>query len=180
MRDLDPVLIQSAAARHGLPPVLITAIIARESAGNPWAWNPEPKYKWFWDVRRNRAFRAISSAEIDSKTTPSDFPCLAGDRDQEWWAQQASWGLMQIMGAVARECGCTLPYLPQLCDPDEGIEYGCRHLASLKGRYLQGHGWDGVIASYNAGSPRRVADGGPFVNQKYVDAVIQNLGGAPL
>lgn len=180
MRDIDPILIQSAAARHVLPPLLITAVIQTESGGNPWAWNPEPKYIWFWDVRRNRPFRMITQAEVNSQIPPADFPCLAGDRDQEWWAQQASWGLMQVMGAVAREHGCVLPYLPQLCDPEQGIEFGCRHLSSLKGRFLAAHGWDGVIAAFNAGSPRRVNVTGPFENQVYVDKVNKNLGGVQL
>jgi hypothetical protein len=121
-------------------------------------------------VARNRPFRTLTQAEIASEAPPRDFPFLAGDRDQEWWAQQASWGLMQVMGAVARECGFHGNYLSQLLDPEEGTEFGCRHLAILKGRYIQVYGWDGVIAAYNAGSPRIVHAGG-FENQQYVDRV---------
>lgn len=180
MRDLDPVLIQSAAARHSLPPPLITAFIEVESGGNPWAWNPEPHYRWFWDVKRIRPFRTVSSAEVSAKYPPRDFPCLAGDTDQEWWGQQASWGLMQIMGAVAREHGCRLPYLPQLCDPQENLEFSCRHLTQLRGRFQSAHGWDGVIAAYNAGSPRRDGAGGAYVNQGYVNKVRRALKGAAI
>lgn len=177
----NPILIQSAAARHGLSPLLVAAIITTESAGNTYAWNPEPKYRWFWNVATNKPFRTLSQAEIDSEIPPLDFPYLAGDRDQEWWAQQASWGLMQIMGAVARENGFTRRYLTQLVDEEDSIEYGCRQLLRLKGRYHQDHGWPGVIAAYNAGSPRRSkARPTLYENQSYVDKVMKALGGATL
>lgn len=180
MRDIDPVLIQSAAARHSLPPSLIAAFIQVESGGDPWAWNPEPKYRWFWNVRLDRPFRTLGASEIASEFPPADFPALAGDADQEWWAQQASWGLMQIMGSVAREHGCRLPYLTRLCDPAENLEFACRHLTQLRDRFQQAHGWDGVIAAYNAGSPRREGVTGPYVNQGYVDKVRRALRGAQL
>ena len=91
------------AAAHGLPPLLITALVEQESAGDPYAWNPEPRYRYLWDVKRNAPFRTPTEAERASEIPPHDFPTLGGDRDQEWWGQQASWGLMQVMGAVARE-----------------------------------------------------------------------------
>ncbi|MBI2313564.1 MAG: lytic transglycosylase domain-containing protein [Betaproteobacteria bacterium] len=172
-------LAEHAGAQHGLAPALLLALIQTESGGNPWAWNPEPHYRWFWDVRRERSFRVLTAAEIMVKTPPPDFSALAGDRDQEWWGQQASWGLMQVMGAVAREHGYRAPYLTALCEPLTNLEYGARHLARLRVRYLRDHGWDGVIAAYNAGSPRR-SEAGPYLNQGYVDSVRKNLGGVPL
>jgi hypothetical protein len=62
---------------------------------------------------------------------PKDFPYLAGDRDQEWWAQQASFGLMQLMGGLARELGFKGAYLTALCDPDLNLQIGCKHLSAL-------------------------------------------------
>ena len=180
MSDLNPVLIQSAASRHALPPLLIAALIEVESGGNQWAWNPEPHYRYFWDVRRQRPFRAVSAAEIASERPPRDFPALAGDPDQEWWAQQASWGLLQVMGAVARERGYMARYLPELCDPHDNLEYACRQLSHLRGRFIEAHGWPGVIAAYNAGSPRRAGADGPFENQRYVDQVMARLKGVEL
>lgn len=173
----DSILIQAAAAGSGLPPVLIGALVEQESRGNPWAWNPEPHYSYLWDVKRRGPFRSLTPAEIASERPPADFPTLGGDRDQEWWAQQASWGLMQVMGAVARECGYREPYLPALLDPQTNLEYGCRHLANLKRRFFNGHGWDGVIAAYNAGSPR-MDETEQYVNQNYVDQVNARLKGA--
>lgn len=162
--------ITTAAAAFNLPPVLVEAIILVESGGDPAAYNPEPKYRYFWDVRHNRPFRKVTDAEIDDKTPPADFPMMGGDRDQEWWGQQASWGLMQTMGAVARQHGFMGTYLVELADPDKSIHYGCAHLHWLWGRFYAQYGWPGVVAAYNAGSPRKVAGGG-FENQGYVEKV---------
>ena len=117
----SPVLIQSAAARHALPELLVIAVVEVESAGNSWAWNPEPRYRYLWDVKRGRPFRPLTEAERASEIPPDDFSCIAGDRDQEWWGQQASWGLMQVMGAVAREHGFRGPYLTELSVPELSI-----------------------------------------------------------
>lgn len=173
--QLSPVLLQAKAAAHGLPPLLITAFIEQESAGDPYAWNPEPRYRYLWDVKRQAPFRTLTDAERASETPPHDFPTLGGDCDQEWWGQQASWGLMQVMGAVARECGFRDTYLPALVEPATNLEYGCRHLAALRARFYRPHAWPGVIAAYNAGSPRRVNDHGTFENQGYVDEVLARL-----
>jgi len=117
-----------AALDHGLDPKLLAAIVSRESSWDPWAWNPEPRYQYFWDLRKSIPFRKVTEPELASKRPPADFPALAGDRDQEWWGQQASWGLMQVMGAVARECGFRGPYLPATLDPFDNLRLGCIHL----------------------------------------------------
>jgi soluble lytic murein transglycosylase-like protein len=142
-------LIDTTARAHGLDPNLVEAVVLQESSAIPWAWNPEPHYRYLWNVRTQRPFRSLTFAERAMEVPPSDFPCLAGDRDQEWWAQQASWGLMQIMGAVAREHGFGGDYLAQLCDPDVNIPIGCSLLASLLA-------WSGgdvrkALAGYNGG-----------------------------
>ena len=118
----------AAAQQNGLDPKVVHALIAQESSWNPWAWNPEPRYRFLWNVRTNQPFRKQTPEEIASEIPPADFPFLMGDRDQEWWAQQASWGLMQIMGATARECGFRGGYLPMLLDPLVNLRYGCLYL----------------------------------------------------
>lgn len=159
---------QICAKRFGLPLQLVLAIIKVESGGDAHAWNPEPPYRYLWDVRAKRPFRALTAAEIASEKPPADFASMKGDADAEWWGQAASWGPMQIMGAVARELGFD-QHFPALCDTYLGIEYGCRHLAALMGRF-GGRGLPAVAAAYNAGSPR-LASSGAFVNQVYVDKV---------
>jgi soluble lytic murein transglycosylase-like protein len=145
------VMIRRAAAAHGLPAAIVASMVEQESAGNPEAWNPEPPYPYLWDVKRNRKF-VLLPGEALAKSPPERFPTLQGDRDQEWWAQQASWGLLQIMGATARELGCRAEYLTHLvADPTAGLEYGCLYLARLLKRCGT---IDGAISAYNAGSPQ--------------------------
>ena len=142
--------IATAAGRHKVSDQVVTAIVTVESSGNQWAYNPEPHYRWFWDVRRNQPFRALLPGESDKERPPADFPCLAGDPDQEWWAQQASWGLMQTMGAVAREVGFGGSYLTELCDPVVSLEHGCKFLRRLLDRHSN---LDAALAAWNTGSP---------------------------
>ena len=164
----DAIVLQ--AEHEGLPPVLVAAIVMVESSGETYAFRPEPYYRWLWDVRRSEPFR-LTGKDVVGKAAPKDFPSMYGSRDAEWWGQQASWGLMQVMGAVARERGLD-PRIPLtvLCDPTYGLSFGCAHLAALRDRNLAEHGWVGVVAAYNAGSVRHDRDGG-LVNQVYVDKV---------
>lgn len=141
--------IVTAAQAHGVDPDVVEAMVIVESKGRAWAWNPEPTYRWLWDVRLNRPFRSLTTAEASSKWPPPDFPTSGGDRDQEWWGQQASWGLLQVMGAVARERGFRGHYLPELCDPAVNLALGVTHYASLL-RWAQGDPWK-AVGAYNGG-----------------------------
>ena len=76
---------------------------------------------------------------------------------------------MQVMGAVARELGFR-GWFPALCTWPAGVDYGTLHLRKLRNRFLAGFGWEGVAASYNAGSPNRL-DNGKWANQSYVDKI---------
>jgi hypothetical protein len=141
-------LVESYAEPNGLDPDVVIAIIAQESSGRPGAWNPEPKYRWFWDVEKNRPFRRLEPDEIVSQIPPSDFPCPAGvDADAEWWGQQASWGLMQVMGAVARERGYTGKDFPDLTVPWRSVRFGVAQLVYLARRFSG----DDLLATYNGG-----------------------------
>jgi hypothetical protein len=124
-------LIESNARRFGVSADMVEAVVLVESSANPWAWNPEPHYRYLWNVRTHQPFRKLTDAERASEVPPTDFPFLAGDRDQEWWGQQASWGLMQVMGAVARENSFDDPYLTRLCAPEVNLAIGCRVLLGL-------------------------------------------------
>ena len=163
------LLIQRQARLCSLPVDLVRAIVWVESGGDVHAWNPEPPYRYFWDVRRKTPFRSLTELERASEVPPDDFPSLKGDRDAEWWGQAASWGPMQVMGAVAREHGFSA-HFPALCDALHGVQYGCVHLDRLRDRFLGKFGWQGVAAAYNAGSPRLDARG-RYENQVYVDKI---------
>lgn len=141
--------IEAAADRAGLDPLLVQAIVQVESGGNRYATRPEYAYPWLWDVKHGKPFRKLTSMEAASKRPPVDFHSLAGAPIQEWWGQQQSWGLMQIMGAVAREHGYPHPYLSSLCDPAVNLEIGCyhfkRYLDKLQGDVGQ------ALRAYNGG-----------------------------
>jgi hypothetical protein len=168
-------LVFTTVSRLGddISPDLILAICKTESSLHPYAWNPEPKYRYVWNVKTKKPFRNLTYEELSSNTPPKDFPTLAGDRDQEWWGQRASWGLMQVMGAVAREHGYEEPYLTSLVDPGNNVRIGCLHLHRLYHSFYHEHGINGVIAAYNAGSPRYKA--GVLENAAYVTKVRKNL-----
>jgi soluble lytic murein transglycosylase-like protein len=164
--DLETKIVLLARA-HGLDPALLRAQVATESGGDPWAYNPEQRYVYFWDVDGWKPFRKVTSEESASEYPPRDFPTLAGDRDQEWWAQQASWGIMQVMGAVAREHGYREPWLTRLCDLDVGLLYGCKVMQSLM--RWSGGVTDQALAAYNGGRAGNARP--PYRNAAYVAKV---------
>lgn len=144
--------IVSLVVKHtkdtGIDPALVLGIIQTESGGNPYAARYEQNYRW---------------------TLPQAKRPATCSQNTETSMQKTSWGLMQIMGAVAREHGFT-DWLSMLVTPDVNISLGVKHIQKLMTRFQEKYGIDGVIAAYNAGSPRVEADG-KFFNQKYVDAV---------
>lgn len=160
--------LEATAAKHGLEPNLVEAIVLTESGGNPYAVKPEPFYPYLFNVRTNKPF-AVTREQAAAKTAPVEFPALAGHRDQEWWGQQQSWGLMQVMGAVARELGFRGPYLTQLTEVMTGLHYGCKHFAAqlawAKNRT------DLALGAYNAGRGGASGDQG----QAYALKVRANL-----
>lgn len=148
--------VRLAAGEEGLDGDLILAIVKVESGGDTWAIRYEPGFK---------------AQYLDGKVWKRFGPISA---ETEVMARATSWGLMQIMGQVARERGFTGTFLSALCQPEVGLEWGCKHLKLLWDRYHSTHGLAGVIAAYNAGSPRRGPDG-DWVNTAYVKKVSQLL-----
>jgi len=153
-------LVATFSARYNIPANLLAALIQVESGGDSWAYRAEPTYRWLWDVREGRPYKGAPEAIPAPRFVAPE---------TELWQQRASWGLMQVMGAVARELGYRGRYLTHLCDPEFGMEYGCRHLQALHARFGV-QGWEAVAAAYNAGSPRRAASGA-WVNAQYIERV---------
>lgn len=167
-------VLHLVAARREVEPKLVEAMVAVESGFNPWAWNPEPRYRYLWDVKKSEPFRPLTATEIQAEVPPADFPFLAGDRDNEFWGQSASWGLMQVMGAVAREHGFPGKYLTQLCDPETGLDFGCLHLVRCL-KWAKGD-VPAALAAYNGGPTNDNRPGvEPKRNQVYVDKVYKEL-----
>src|ERR1700734_4345113 len=80
-------------------------MIEQESAWDPHAMRYEPGFR----LRYVAPLRLPPSEEI---------------------ARLISWGLMQVMGQVAREHEFSGKFLSALCDPATGIDVGCRVLVS--------------------------------------------------
>ncbi|PYU32417.1 MAG: lysozyme, partial [Acidobacteria bacterium] len=90
MNPLQPpaefvALARHTAEAHALWPELVCAIVEQESAWNPWALRYEP------------AFYEKYIAPQIARGVIADLT--------EWRARAFSWGLMQVMGQVAREHG---------------------------------------------------------------------------
>lgn len=148
-------IVKQIAAEYNLPGDVVCGIVETESNWNPFAARYEPAFY----VRYVPA-------------TPPIFGLIS--RETERVLRATSFGLMQVMGQTARDMGCKLPFLTALVDADTGVDYGCKYLAKQRDRWLGQYGWDGVIASYNSGTPIRDKDTGKFMNQVYVTKVRLN------
>jgi soluble lytic murein transglycosylase-like protein len=127
---------------------LIGAIVQVESAGNEKAMRYEKHWRYLVHPEKFAKLNNVS-------------------RETEEELQKFSYGLMQVMGSVAREHGMRGP-LVNLLDPDLGLQYGCVHLKSFMQRYAK---LSDAVSSYNQGSPRKTEDGIKYLNQAYVDKV---------
>ena len=133
--------ITAGSTRFGVDASFLAAIIQQESSGNTWAMRYEPLYSYLWDIEQNAPFRGALN--------PASFPApdfVSGQT--EWMAQKTSWGVAQVIGAVARQFGFAGKYLNELGDPSVGAEYGARLIAQLMKKYAE---LSDVASAYNAG-----------------------------
>lgn len=117
---------KESGGKRGIDPALVCAVIEQESAWNSDAMRYEDA---FYD-------RYIVPLGIGNAT--------------ESRARAFSWGLMQVMGQVAREIGFKGKYLTELCEPHQGIEIGCE---VLKAKMVRAK-WDTVqgLLFWNGGA----------------------------
>lgn len=140
-------LIEKHSKSYNLDSRLVGAIICTESAGNECTTRYESGWKYFYQQDEYAKTLGITV-------------------NTEMVHQATSWGLMQIMGSVAREQGFA-DHLNKLTNPNTNLIYGCSFLVKLYKKYGL---LPDVIASYNAGSPRK-DESGNYVNHQYVDKV---------
>src|SRR5262244_1673331 len=100
-------IAQKHAAAHNLDLALVCAVIEQESCWNPFAMRYEPAF----------FAKYVAPLYTNNKVSAS-----------EAYARGFSWGLLQVMGQVAREFGFDAPFLSALCDPEQGIAIGCKVL----------------------------------------------------
>jgi len=137
--------VANHAPKYGLDIAVVCAVIEQESDWYTFAYRYEP------------AFFNRYIAPQANLHSPS-----------EAHARSASFGLMQVMGQVARELGFTGPSLLELTDPDIGVEYGCKRLQQAFHR----HGGDLELSllDYNGGGNPQYADQVIARIQKYKGA----------
>lgn len=143
-------LIVSTARGAQVPPELVLGIIEAESGGDPRAARINSTYPYTMMQAKRPAMCSVDVERIFQKT---------------------AWGLMQVMGATARELGFD-GWLSELVVPETNVRLGIEFLGRKMSQHLERDGIEGVVAAYNGGAPRRRPDG-KFVNQTYVDRVME-------
>jgi soluble lytic murein transglycosylase-like protein len=124
--DARLALAGKYATKYGIDPCLVCAVIEQESSWNSFAVRFEPAFE----------ARYIHPAVPAAPTTLE-------------LTKAMSFGLMQLMGETAIEFGWAGKFLTELCDPDIGVDYGCRKLAKC----LANHpGSEAALLAYNGGS----------------------------
>lgn len=148
--DVLSEIIASTSSAFLVDPILVRAICIKESGLISWRTRFEPAWRYF--------------------VTPESFAGQLGiTPETEKVHQQTSWGLMQLMGSVAREIGFD-GHLTQLCDPEVGVHFGVKKIMEIQKRYQS---LDDIIAAYNAGTA--IKHGDQYMNQGYVDGVLRNM-----
>lgn len=137
-------LIKIKSTKYNLDPDLVLAHVMVESSGNSNSTRYEPAfYKTY--IKNNISKWKITLKEAKDRAT--------------------SFGLLQLMGQVAREFGFA-GNLSELLIPETGLEWGCRKLSKCYKDYPG----DAGIASYNCGTPRLLPNK-KFKNQEYVEKI---------
>jgi soluble lytic murein transglycosylase-like protein len=124
-------LARKAAAAQSLDPALVCAVIEQESSWNTSAIRFEPAF----------FTKYVASLYTNNKVTAT-----------EAYARGFSWGLMQVMGQVAREAGFDAPFLAALCDPEQGLAIGCKVLRK-KFDAMAGDATRALLAWNGGGNP---------------------------
>lgn len=144
-------IIEDVADAENVPANLLAAIVQTESSNNRYAVRFEPHYKYLFKTKENAAANGITEA------TETVF-------------QMTSFGLCQLMGAVARELGLKGTVF-QLLDEQTNLTYAAKLIKRLANRFKERND---IIAAYNAGTPVKTMNG-LYKNQSYVDKVNQYL-----
>jgi soluble lytic murein transglycosylase-like protein len=136
MLDMTVQLAISIAKDHGLDPALVCAVIEQESGWNPWAIRFEPAF----------FSKYVAPLYTNNKVSAS-----------EAYARSFSWGLMQVMGQVARENGYSGQFLAGLCDPNQGVTIGCKVLTG-KIEKAKGDVTEGLLLWNGGGNPKYASE----------------------
>jgi soluble lytic murein transglycosylase-like protein len=161
-------LAHDAARAHNLSPELVCAIIEQESGWDPWAARYEPEFfARYIEPALTRSARTVqnsgailSSPAVTAAATSRSLTSREGFLNETESRMRAfSWGLMQVMGQVAREHGFNGTSLAQMCDPQIGLDIGCRVFAAK-------------LAAAEGNVPRALLLWNGGANRGYAEAVL--------
>ncbi len=142
-------IIYEAALVRRVEPELIAAFTSVESGGNSNATRYESHYRYTFD---EAIFAKRNQISVDTETIQ----------------QKTSWGLMQIMGGVAREHGYLGALVELSNSPQLGLSYSIAHLLKFIEKYDD---LESAVCAYNQGGNYRKPNG-EFKNQEYVDKIM--------
>lgn len=143
-------LIKLSSEKYGIPFRFLLALAKRESSLNPLSIRYEPGYIWTYSVKEM-------------------YEIVNCSRDTMEMMQKTSWGVCQIMGAVAYEHGLR-DWATKLLDPEINLKFACEYIHVLLRRHSEvklENPLD-VYACYNAGRLRKVD--GRYINCTNVNA----------
>ena len=147
-------LINDAARNHGLPSVLVAALITQESGDS------------------FRTDRVRYEPHLQSR-----FKCRAYDTDAECRAYASSWGLGQVVYGIWKDF-CKLGSYSDLLDPERNLDCSgaiLRHCLNKKAKLPKSSAVRACLSEYNGDKTGRYAQ---EVLNRYVDISIEkNLGG---
>jgi soluble lytic murein transglycosylase-like protein len=121
----EPVraVIEWAATKHRLDPILVAAVILQESGGRQFAFRHERKFA------RNYGIMIRSKADLGGF-----WPERTSDPKWEFYEREmrsSSFGLMQILLQTARELGFLgVDPWDELVEIGTNLDFGCRKLSS--------------------------------------------------
>jgi hypothetical protein len=150
-------IVNRKAKEYDLRADIVLGIILQESRGNTFAWRHEED--WFFRNMNGKKREQLSGWAPAVGELPSLY--------DECMQRSCSFGLMQCLGDTARWCAkVTAPYLTALCDPEIGIDAGCRILSFYLKREKT---YEKALAAYNAGTSRSLE------GQRYAQKVLKRL-----
>lgn len=145
-------LVSQIATRLRVDPKLLDAIVATESAYNPWAIRYEPNIAALaFPMRYATTNRITVATEIQ--------------------LEKMSFGLAQLLGTTLRSVLGYGGQLTELFEPEKNLTLACQYLKILGNEFPF---LDDQIAAYNEGpgSVKREPVSGKYKNQDYVDEVL--------